>query len=499
MIINHRNSMRWLAARRGRNILIALLLLLVIGIGHAARPGQVVASTASTGDARQQAGRSGFALVVGGSPAADNIPYLDALGITMVRHSFNWGRLMVDPTMVAFHGERYAAHHIDVLANIAYLYPETIRPGNFPTDTAYRACHKLSPGSASACVPLGGRDWDVARNAFKPGVKRAIIAARNTVKYWSFGNEPNEVDLGGKKAFFAGTDAQFDTLSRMFCDVVREVRAEYHVDVRCVGPEAGVGNQLAARSKALRWVQARDAAANFDIIAIHVYDWSEGVRATSQAARDLLHKPIWITETGPPTPEVRAGASDPEFQERDVVAKALAVSHSVPTNGAAAAAPERIFYFDLVSNAFGLLNVANRAAPQRPAYWALMHVLAGDYRAPAPGFCSSANASAPVACDYLTNAAAPGYEDWRCVMRAHVTRNGNAVPNVEVLGYRGVGQFGTKRTNASGIASFNSLCGNSPGNQAGLRITSTSARPPYIDAIVFPNGVHDRTFDFTLP
>lgn len=490
-----RRFTRWLTAIRARNVLGVGLLTVATGVRHAGTPLHVAASATPIRVTEQQTAASGFAIVVGGSPAQDNIPYLNELGIRLVRHSFNWGRLMVDPTMVEAHGVKYAAHHIDVLANVAYLYPETIRPQAFPGDAAYRTCRDLTPGSSAACIPLGGRDWTVARDAFKPGMKRAMVAARNSVRYWSFGNEANEYDLAGKKAFFAGTDAQFDTLSRLFCDAVREVRAEYGADVLCVGPEAGVSNDPTQRMAALRWVQARDVAAHFDVIAIHVYDWHDGVRATAQEARALLQKPIWITETGLPTPTYRPSASDPEFQERDVVAKAADVQHRSQTDSGY----ERIFYFDLVSNVSGLLNVSNRAAPRRPAYWALRHQLAGQYRTPAPGLCSSAVASTPVACDYLVNAPSPGYEDWHCVMRARVTRNGRPVQGVAVLGYRGIGQFGTKQTNAGGIASFNSLCGAIPGHDGGLRIVATPARPQYTDGIIFAAGVHDQTFDFTLP
>jgi hypothetical protein len=372
-------------------------------------------------------------------------PELDELlrlHVNLVRLEVDWGKAIVDTRTTAYQwGPNQAAmltrQGIDVLANVTYRY--SLEP--YPAiGTTHCAGHP-----AKACIPSDSVGWMAFYGEWVSYVNQ-LVANNQNVKYWSAWNEPNDTET------FNGRPTQYDSLARALCDAVW---ATGNGQLRCVGPDLAVHRpfQTTNVGNDWDWLRARMNAVNFDIISIHWYEWLDDVKTkVSYVKSQYPGKPVWVTETGMPDPTYRWTAADPEFQERDLVAKWLDLrSGSGPIDA--------LFYFDLQSVENGITQDFN----PRPAYFALKRLNEGSYgAAPIPGNCSNADGNG--LCEY-TSWIPPEYG---CRVDYYVRdRAGQPVRGATILAratalppyLQRVVDLGNRQTNAAGVASFTAHCG----------------------------------------
>ena len=430
-------------------------------------------------------------LVIHGDGPDLTLAPLQDLGVRLVRFSVDWGHARGDGGASDVYAmTRLRDANIEVLAGIAYRYSYEAPP----TGGDYAACN----GQPNyACVPTGNAFWQSFLPEWTEYVGRTI-RQNPRVRYWAVWNEPNF------REFFTAGQTEYNAMATALCDTVRAIRndpASARPDLWCVGPDAGLHNDASIRQGELNWVVAANAAADFDVISVHIYNWNTEMKAIASEVKSLIAKPLWVTETGTPDPTYRPPAADPEFQERDLAAKVMDVRLG--------SVVDAIFYFDLQTNYAGLLN--NYGTP-RPAYHALKRILSGapgsdSYSAPTWGMCSGPWGPAP--CNYAANAVfLPSGEHWDCVMTAYVRTRApgwfatyRPAVGAEILGYRGAGQFGKKQTDANGNASFTANCN----VQEGLYFVNgvngwyvAAGYPHYYDGIEWSTSTtHARTFTVT--
>ncbi len=182
------------------------------------------------------------------------------------------------------------------------------------------------------------------------------------VWFWEVWNEPN---IG----FFHGTIADYVDLLKTAA-----------VAIAAANPKARVifGGLAGADAAFLSRAYAYSAAAYFDIMAVHPYQWSRdlnenwlvsnlaAIRRCVEAG-EALAKPIWVNEIGWPT----AGEISQRDQAR-LLAQALV--HCIAQTDLGV---ERVFWYcvkDWGGPGYGLLDTAGRPKLAWRAYRALVHV-----------------------------------------------------------------------------------------------------------------------------
>ena len=321
---------------------------------------------------------------------------LEDLRAVVTRMSVNWfeevGGLHADSSNLEQLHKSTEAPGLEVLANLAYRYDA---PGSVPGSAAFGSCDKR-PAGRRACIPArtgeGGVPWNTFLSDWTALVNREIrfhlAPGTQRITYWSPWNEANA------SAFFHGDAAQYDALAGAMCNAIHTVNDSLDAvssstpRLTCVGPElaaitSGTGVQQTQRD----WFKARLRATHFDVVAVHVYG-EPAVLTTS--VRQLLAdknsvagystRPLWITEAAHVLPGVATGAHDPELQDKGVYTVLNTWNDSLR-------GVDGIFWFDLMSKDWGLMNGPSR---KRPAYYGFRNWQNNNRVAPAANQCDGA-------------------------------------------------------------------------------------------------------------
>jgi hypothetical protein len=295
---------------------------------------------------------------------------LDTLGLQFVRFDLTWGEWRRDPYHLS--AELQLPPGVQALVNLSYY----VEPGDTaPSYGGYDLCPHQPMGSI-ACIPRpDSRDWLTFLNGWSNFVSTVLAQYHDSVHYWGVWNEPNE------KAFFVGTEQQYDAMAAAACNIVRSYGDH------CVGPDLALHADT-SRMTTILWLNRRLQNVPFDIASIHIYDSLPALTAAVDTVRSVIGNviPLWVTESGPHNPDSGFMAKNPEEQERDVVKKARAMLNS-QTNAQA------IFLYDLMSHENGISDLFTY---DRPAYYALKELLTGKpvaYRDPPQGYCTNSSGS----------------------------------------------------------------------------------------------------------